>query len=54
VPLMEEHFRAGRFKAGSIAGVDAMGALLARIFRRAPPAGAPGAINCLIDRLCCR
>ncbi len=30
--LMEEHFRAGRFKEGSIAGVDAVGALLARHF----------------------
>ena len=30
--MMEEHFRAGRFKVGSIAGVDAVGALLARHF----------------------
>ena len=30
--LMEEHFRAGRFEAGSIAGVDAIGKLLARHF----------------------
>jgi uncharacterized membrane protein len=30
--LMEEHFRAGRFKEGSIAGVDAIGALLASHF----------------------
>jgi uncharacterized membrane protein len=30
--LMEEHFRAGRFEAGSIAGVDAIGNLLARHF----------------------
>jgi uncharacterized membrane protein len=30
--MMEEHFRAGRFKIGSIAGVDAVGALLARHF----------------------
>jgi uncharacterized membrane protein len=30
--LMEEHFRAGRFQAGSIAGVDAIGDLLARHF----------------------
>ncbi len=30
--LMEEHFRAGRFAAGSIAGVDAIGSLLARHF----------------------
>jgi uncharacterized membrane protein len=28
--LMETHYRAGRFEAGSIAGVDAVGALLAR------------------------
>src|SRR5258708_12002952 len=30
--LMEEHFRAGRFKEGSIAGADAIGDLLARHF----------------------
>jgi uncharacterized membrane protein len=30
--LMQEHFRAGRFESGSIAGVDAVGALLARHF----------------------
>ncbi len=30
--LMEEHFRAGRFEAGSIAGVDAIGDLLGRHF----------------------
>lgn len=30
--MMEEHYRAGRFKAGSIAGVDAIGTLLARYF----------------------
>lgn len=34
--LMEEHFRSGRFEQGSIAGVDAIGSLLARHF---PPAG---------------
>jgi uncharacterized membrane protein len=28
--LMETHFRAGRFQIGSIAGIDAVGALLAR------------------------
>jgi hypothetical protein len=28
--LMEQHFRAGSYEAGSIAGVDAIGALLAR------------------------
>jgi len=36
--MMEEHFRAGRFKAGSIAGVEAIAALLARHF----PVSAPG------------
>ena len=30
--LMEEHYRAGRFEAGSIAGVDAIAQLLARHF----------------------
>ena len=30
--MMEEHFRAGRFKVGAIAGVEAVGALLARHF----------------------
>jgi uncharacterized membrane protein len=30
--LMEEHYRAGRFQAGSIAGVEAIGSLLARHF----------------------
>ena len=30
--LMEEHFRAGRFETGSIAGVDAIGSLLTRHF----------------------
>ena len=30
--LMEEHFRAGRFEAGSLAGVDAIGNLLTRHF----------------------
>ena len=29
---MEEHFRAGRFQVGAIAGVDAIGNLLARHF----------------------
>ena len=36
--LMEEHFRARRFAAGSIAGVDAIGTLLARHF---PPVRLP-------------
>jgi uncharacterized membrane protein len=30
--LMEEHYRAGRFAAGSVAGVDAVGSLLTRHF----------------------
>jgi uncharacterized membrane protein len=30
--LMEEHYRAGRFELGSIVGVEAVGALLARNF----------------------
>jgi uncharacterized membrane protein len=30
--LMEQHFRAGRFQEGAIAGVDAIGNLLARHF----------------------
>jgi uncharacterized membrane protein len=35
--LMEEHFRAGRYQAGAVAGVDAVGTLLARHYAR--PAG---------------
>jgi uncharacterized membrane protein len=35
--LMEVHFRSGRFQAGSVAGVEAVGNLLARHF---PPDGA--------------
>jgi uncharacterized membrane protein len=30
--LMEEHYRAGRFEVGSVAGVDAIGSLLTRHF----------------------
>jgi uncharacterized membrane protein len=30
--LMQEHFRAGRFRSGSIAGVEAVGNLIARHF----------------------
>jgi uncharacterized membrane protein len=46
--LMEEHFRAGRFQVGSIAGVEAIGNLLARHF----PQGSPRAThsNQLPDR----
>ena len=47
--LMEEHFRAGRFEAGSIAGIDAIGTLLMRHF---PPhlKGAAPSHNQLPDR----
>jgi uncharacterized membrane protein len=47
--LMEVHFRAGRFQAGSIAGVEAVGNLLARHF---PPTVArlPHPHNQLPDR----
>jgi uncharacterized membrane protein len=47
--LMEGHFRAGRFQAGSIAGVEAVGNLLARHF---PPSAArlPVPHNQLPDR----
>jgi uncharacterized membrane protein len=38
--LMEAHFRAGRFQAGAIAGVDAVGTLLARHYP--PQAGQAG------------
>jgi uncharacterized membrane protein len=47
--LMEQHFRAGRFEAGSIAGIEAIGALLARHFPAAAGA-AGGAQNELPDR----
>ncbi len=43
--LMEAHFRAGRFREGSIAGVDAIGELLARHFPRGvetPGVATPG------------
>jgi uncharacterized membrane protein len=38
--LMEDHFRAGRFEIGSIAGVDTIGSLLTRHFppNEGPPA----------------
>jgi len=47
--MMEEHFRAGRFEAGSIAGVDAIGTLLARHFPADSPA-VGAASNQLPDR----
>jgi len=40
--LMEEHFRAGRYQAGAVGGVDAVGTLLARHFG---PAGRTGSFN---------
>jgi uncharacterized membrane protein len=46
--LMEEHFRAGRFQVGAIAGVDAIGNLLARHFPQA--AGRAIQSNQLPDR----
>lgn len=46
--LMEEHFRAGRFQVGSIAGVEAIANLLARHF---PQGGVKGThANQLPDR----
>jgi uncharacterized membrane protein len=47
--LMEEHFRAGRFQDGSIAGVNAIGNLLTRHFPPNLKLGAP-AHNQLPDR----
>jgi uncharacterized membrane protein len=46
--LMEEHFRAGRFQVGAIAGVDAIGNLLARHFPQG--AGKGSHANQLPDR----
>jgi len=46
--LMEEHFRAGRFQVGSIAGVEAIGNLLARHFPQGPTRAAHS--NQLPDR----
>jgi uncharacterized membrane protein len=47
--LMEEHFRAGRYEAGAIAGVDAVGTLLARHYPPGFEAAAPSH-NQLPDR----
>lgn len=44
--LMEEHFRAGRFREGSVAGIEAVGSLLARHF----PANGGRSSNELSDR----
>jgi uncharacterized membrane protein len=38
--LMEAHFKAGRFEAGSVAGVDAVGTLLARHYPSSAAASA--------------
>jgi uncharacterized membrane protein len=43
--VMEEHFRAGRFQQGAVAGIEAVAAVLAR-----HPAGPPDAGNELPDR----
>ncbi len=48
--LMQDHYRAGRFAAGSIAGVEAVGNLIARHFAASDRgSGAPGR-NRLPDR----
>ena len=47
--LMERHFREGRYQAGAIAGVEAVGTLLARHFPAAARVG-PVAENELPDR----
>jgi uncharacterized membrane protein len=46
--LMEEHFRAGRFQIGSIAGVESIGNLLARHFPQ--DTATPKRVNQLPDR----
>ncbi len=46
--LMEEHYRAGRFEAGSLAGVEAVGVLIARHYPGEGPRAA--ARNELPDR----
>jgi uncharacterized membrane protein len=46
---MEEHFRAGRYQAGAIAGVDAVGTLLARHYPASTDAASPSR-NQLPDR----
>jgi uncharacterized membrane protein len=47
--LMETHFRAGRYEAGAIAGVDAVGTLLARHYPTSAEQAA-GSHNQLPDR----
>jgi uncharacterized membrane protein len=45
--LMQQHFRAGEYERGAMAGVDAVGALLARHF---PSDGGAGNRGELPDR----
>jgi uncharacterized membrane protein len=47
--LMEDHFRAGRYETGAIAGVDAVGTLLARHYPLQPDPATPSH-NQLPDR----
>jgi TPM domain len=48
--VMEGHFRAGRYEAGALAGVDAVGTLLARHFPARGSQGASPSRNQLPDR----
>ncbi len=48
--LMQDHYRAGRFQAGSIAGVEAVGNLIARHFAASGRGGTAAARNRLPDR----
>ena len=48
--LMQDHYRAGRFQAGSIAGVEAVGDLIARHFASSDRGRAAPARNRLPDR----
>jgi len=48
--VMEGHFRAGRYAAGALAGVDAVGTLLARHFPVQADPGASASRNQLPDR----
>jgi uncharacterized membrane protein YgcG len=48
--VMEGHFRAGRYEAGALAGVDAVGTLLARHFPAQVSVGASLTRNQLPDR----
>ena len=48
--MMKDHFHAGRFKAGAIAGVEAVGGLLGAAFPRGDPAERAAGRNELPDR----